>query len=182
MNPIGIGILAFGAYFGYRGFHRGLVEEVGRLVGLVAAVILGYRLAPFLAQYIGLENELAASAAAFGLIFLGTLLAISLLTRLIRTLLELVLLEWLDRLGGTVFGLLKSLVVLGVLIYVMESFGATRSFIQSLEEQSVVYRSVVSVKNGLFKVLTLDEMIRDVQERIKDIQPEDLMRPLIREL
>ncbi|MEE9162995.1 MAG: CvpA family protein, partial [Candidatus Neomarinimicrobiota bacterium] len=68
MNPIGIGILAFGAYFGYRGFQRGLVEEVGRLVGLVAAVILGYRLSPFLAQYIGLENELAASAAAFGLI------------------------------------------------------------------------------------------------------------------
>ena len=179
MNPIGIGILVFGAYFGYRGFQRGLVDEVGRLVGLVAAVLLAYRLSPLLAERIGLANELARSAAAFGLIFIGTLLVAAILTRLVRTLVELVLLEWLDRLGGTLFGVLKSLVVLGVLIYILESFETSRSFIERLEQQSFVYRNVVAVKNGLFKALTLDEMIRSVQERMKDVDPEDLIRPLM---
>ena len=179
MNPIGIGILAFAAYFGYRGFQRGLVDEVGRLVGLVAAVILGYRLSHLLLEYIPLGNELAQSAAAFAAIFFATLLVAAAITRVLRTLLELVLLGWLDRLGGTVFGLLKSLVVLGVLIYILESFEPSRLFIERLEHQSVIYRQLVAVKNGLFKALTLDEMIQDVQERMNDVKPEVLIRPLM---
>ncbi len=126
MNPIGIGILLLIAYFGFRGFQRGLIDEVGRLVGLVLAVILAYQFSPLLEEHIGLANDLARSAVAFVGIFIVTLIAMMLITRLVRSLVELVLLEWLDKLGGILFGLLKSIVVLGVLIYVMESFDETR--------------------------------------------------------
>lgn len=177
MNPIGIGILLFIAYFGYRGFQRGLVDEVGRLVGLVLAVILAYRFSPLLAEHISLENELARSAAAFVGIFLVTLIAMMLITRFVRSLVELVLLEWLDKLGGTLFGLLKSIVVLGVLIYVMESFDETRTFVLKLERQSVIYRNVVTVKDGLFKVMSLDRMIEEIHDRMKEIEPEEILRP-----
>ncbi len=179
MNPIGIGILLFIAYFGFRGFQRGLIDEVGRLIGLVLAVILAYKLSPPLSEYIGLENELARSAAAFIGIFLVTLIAMMLVTRLIRTLVELILLEWLDKLGGTLFGLLKSLIVLGVLIYVMQSFDATRSFMLRLESQSALYRNVVTLTNTLFEVLTLDRMIENVQDRVREIEPDEILRPFL---
>ncbi len=178
MNPFGIGILLFIAYFGFRGFQRGLIDEVGRLVGLVLAVILAYRFSPLLSEHIGINNELARSAVAFVGIFVVTLIAMNLLTRFIRALVELVLLEWLDKLGGILFGVLKSIVVLGVLIYVMESFDVTRPVITRLESQSVVYRNVVVVKNSLFKILALDRMIQDVHERVKEIDTEEILRPL----
>jgi len=181
MNPIGIGILLFIAYFGYRGFQRGLVDEVGRLVSLVLAVILAYRFSPRLAEHIGLENELARSAVAFVGIFLVTLIAMMFVIRLVRSLVELVLLEWPDKIGGTLFGLLKSIVVLGVLIYVMESFEVTRPFVTRLESQSAIYRNVDTVKDSLFKVLSLDRMIEDVHERIKEIEPDEILRPLLKD-
>ena len=181
MNPIGIGILLLIAYFGFRGFQRGLIDEVGRLVGLVLAVVLAYHFSPLLEEHIGLENDLARSAVAFVGIFLVTLIAMMLITRFVRALVELVLLEWLDKLGGTLFGLLKSIVVLGVLIYVMESFDETRTFVLKLERQSVIYRNVVVVKNGLFKVLSLDRMIEDVHERMKDIETDEILPSILKE-
>ena len=178
MNPVGIGILVFIAYFGFRGFQRGLIDEVGRLVGLVLAVILAYRFSPLVADYIPLTNELAQSAVAFVAIFVVTLIIMAILTRIVRALVELVLLEWLDKLGGTVFGVLKSIIVLGVLIYVAESFTVSRDFVLRLEEQSPIYRNVVVVKDGLFKLLALDRMIDDVRDKVKEINPDNILRPL----
>ncbi len=181
MNPIGVGILLFMAYFGFRGFQRGLVDEVGRLVGLVLAIILANRFSTLVAGQIGLESELGRQAAAFIGIFIVTLIAMGFITKAVRTLVELVLLGWLDRLGGVLFGVLKSIVVLGVIIYVVESFQVAEGFVTRLEEQSFVYRHVTTVKNGLFKILTLDSMIQDVHDRVKEIEPQDLLRPLTEE-
>lgn len=178
MNPIGIGILVFIAYFGFRGFQRGLIDEVGRLVGLVLAVILAYRFSPLVADYIPLANDLAQAAVAFVAIFVVTLTIMAILTRIVRALVELVLLEWLDKLGGTVFGVLKSIIVLGVLIYVAESFTVSRDFVHRLEDQSPIYRNVVVVKDGLFKLLSLDRMIEDVRDKVKEIKPDNILRPL----
>ncbi|MBA7651322.1 MAG: hypothetical protein GH143_07780 [Calditrichaeota bacterium] len=181
MNPIGIGILLLIAYFGFRGFQRGLIDEVGRLVGLVLAVVLAYQFSPLLEEHIGLENDLARSAVAFVGIFIVTLIVMMLITRFVRTLVELVLMQWLDKLGGILFGLLKSIVVLGVLIYVMESFDSTRTFVLKLERQSVIYRNVVAVKDGLFKVLSLDRMIEDVHDRVKEIDTDEILRPILKD-
>jgi len=181
MNPIGIGILLLIAYFGFRGFQRGLIDEVGRLVGLVLAVVLAYQFSPLLEEHIGLENDLARSAVAFVGIFIVTLIVMIFITRFVRTLVELVLMQWLDKLGGILFGLLKSIVVLGVLIYVMESFDSTRTFVLKLERQSVIYRNVVAVKDGLFKVLSLDRMIEDVHDRVKEIDTDEILRPILKD-
>ncbi|UCH62322.1 MAG: CvpA family protein [Fidelibacterota bacterium] len=181
MNPIGIGILLLIAYFGFRGFQRGLIDEVGRLVGLVLAVVLAYQFSPLLEEYIGLGNDLARSATAFVGIFIVTLIVMMLITRFVRTLVELVLLGWLDKIGGILFGVLKSIVVLGVLIYVMESFDATRTFVLKLEKRSFVYRNVLVVKDGLFKVMSLDRMIEDVRDRVKEIDADEILDPILKD-
>ncbi len=179
MNPIGLGIIISMAYFGYRGYERGLVEEVGRLVGLVLAIILANRFSTMAAQMIGLENEFARKAVAFIAIFLLTLVAVTLITRVVQSMLELALLGWLNDLGGTVFGLLKSLVVIGVLIYVVESFEATAKLSHRLKEQSIVYRNVVVVRDGLFTIFNLDDMIKNVHDKVKDIDTDDLVKPML---
>ncbi|MCH7859848.1 MAG: CvpA family protein [Candidatus Marinimicrobia bacterium] len=175
MNPIGIGIIVFIAYYGYRGFQRGLVEEIGRLIGLVLAVLLANRFSSVLAGQLGLDSEVARTAAAFVIIFVITLVAMSFVIRVVRTLIELVLLEWLDRMGGILFGVLKSILVLGVLIYIMESVHFTQPFVTRLEQRSFVYRQVVALKNGLFSVLSLDSLIQDAHDHIKDLEPERLL-------
>lgn len=175
MNPIGIGIILFIAYYGYRGFQRGLVDEVGRLIGLVLAVILANQFSSLLAGQLGLDSAVARTVAAFVIIFVITLMTMGFLIRAIRTVIELVLLGWLDRMGGILFGVLKSIVVLGVLIYIMENVDFTQSFVSRLEQRSFVYRQVVAVKNGLFSALSLDSLIQDAHDRIKELEPERLL-------
>ncbi|MCK4579029.1 MAG: CvpA family protein [Candidatus Marinimicrobia bacterium] len=179
MNPIGGGLLLFIAYFGLRGFQRGLVDEVGRLVGLILAIVLANKLAANLAVYIGLDNEFARKAVAFVGIFIVVLLVVGFAARALQTLLELVLLGWLDKLGGILFGVLKSLVVLGVLVYVLEGFPATNDFLKRLHEQSFVFRNVAAVKNGLFKALSLDDMMQSVHEQVKNLEPEKILPGII---
>lgn len=181
MNAIGIGMLLFIAYFGFRGFQRGLIEEVGRLIGLVLALVLAGRLAPILGAQLGFESPTARTAAAFVLIFVGILVAVSFLTKAVRTLVELVLLGWLDRLGGTVFGVLKSILVLGIILYLFQSFDVTRKITERMHDQSAFYRQIVSVRDGLFKVLTLDKLLDEAQDKLKKVDPKDLMRPLIKQ-
>ena len=179
MNPIGLGLLIFAAYFAFRGFQRGLVEEVGRLAGLILAVVLANKFSSDLAGYVPIDNITAQTAIAFLAIFLLTLIAARLLTRLIRSLVELVLLKSLDKVGGAVFGFLKSIVVLGVLIYVLESFEVTHEFLKRVETESAIYRRTLELKNATFKVLALDQMIQNVHERVKELEPEELLRPYI---
>jgi len=179
LNAIGSAILLFIAYFGFRGFQRGLVEEVGRLVGLVLAVILADKLTPTVALMLRMQNEMAGNILAFIGIFVGTLIAASLLTRTVRTLVELVLLGWLDKLGGTVFGILKSLLILGVLIYVLQNFGPTKGLSQRLHDESVIFRQVVSVRDGMFKLLSLDTLLKGFQDKLEQVDPEDVVRPFL---
>ena len=102
-----------------------------------------------------------------------------LFTHLIRSLVEFVLLKSLDTVGGAVFGFLKSIVVLGVLVYIFESFDVTRDFLARVESESPIYRRTLELKNATFKVLALDQMIQNVYERVKELEPEELLRPYI---
>lgn len=179
MNAISIGILVFIAYFGFRGFQRGLVEEVGRLIGLVLAVILADKLSPVVGPFIGNSNDTVNSALAFTLVFIVILIATTILTKTVRSLVELVLLGWLDRLGGTVFGVLKSFLILGVLIFMMQNFGPTESLSRKLHDQSPIFRQVVSVRDAMFKILTLDRLLEGFQNTIEDMNPEDIVKPLL---
>ena len=178
-----IGILIIAAYFGFRGFQRGLIEELGRLVGLILAVVLANQLAPLGADLLPafVKHVALRKVVAFLVIFVLTLAGMGLVTRLLRSLMELVLLGWLDKAGGIAFGVVKSVLIMGVLIYAVENFERGRQLTKDLESSSYVYPSLVVVKNVLFDMFALDEMIKDVHERVKEIEPEKLLRPLIEE-
>lgn len=182
MNPFGIGILAFIAYIGFRGFQRGLVEEIGRLVGLVLAVFLAGKFSIVFASMIPIENETAQRAVAFIGIFLITLFGVNLAAKAIHAVLEFVLLGWLDSLGGTLFGVLKSFLIIGVVLYMMASFDTTAAFIRGLEEKSPIFRNVVMVKDGLFKVLHMNELLEIATKRVKKLDADDLIRPIIEQI
>lgn len=179
MNPFGIGVLAFIAYIGFRGFQRGLVEEVGRLVGLVLAVFLAGKFSIVLAPMVPIDNETAQRAVAFIGIFLITLFGVNMAAKAIHAVLEFALLGWLDSLGGTLFGVMKSFMILGVVLYIMGSFDTSAAFIRGLEEKSPIFRNVVMVKDGMFKVLHMNELLEIATKQVKKIDADELIRPII---
>jgi hypothetical protein len=76
---------------------------------------------------------------------------------------------------------LKSILILGILLYLFQSFDVTRKITERMHDQSAIYRQIVSVRDGLFKVLTLDKLLDEAQDKLKKVDPKDLVRPLIKQ-
>lgn len=96
------------------GLWRGLVFELMALVGWVVAYVAAPVLAPLLAVHLplGTPGTALPQALAFGLSFLGVLLAWALLARLVRLLVHATPLTVVDRLLGAGFGLMRGAVLL----------------------------------------------------------------------
>ncbi|BDQ35546.1 CvpA family protein [Pseudodesulfovibrio portus] len=113
MNFLDIILICIVALFLLRGFFRGLVQEILSLIAVVLAVVLAsnfdHLLQPHLALYI--DSEMTVGVLSYSIIFVGTLILVWLVAKLIRTMLEITLLGWVDRTAGGVFGLLEGVLI-----------------------------------------------------------------------
>lgn len=98
---------------------RGVVKEVLAIVGWVAAFYVGRTYADQLLPMMppDIPTEPLRVLAAFLMLFLATLLLATLLGIAISAIVRKVGLGWLDRLLGAVFGVLRGLLVVCILVF-----------------------------------------------------------------
>ena len=96
------------------GLWRGLVQEVLSLAGWVAAFFVAQIYAPQAAAWLPMEgsSQMLRYAAGFVVVFIAVLIATVLVSFVIKKLVSAVGLGPLDRLLGSLFGLLRGLVIL----------------------------------------------------------------------
>ena len=96
------------------GLWRGLVQEVLSLAGWVAAFYLSQMYAPQTAAWLPMEgsSQMLRYAAGFVVVFLAVLVATALVSWTLKKLLSAVGLGLLDRMFGSVFGLMRGVVLL----------------------------------------------------------------------
>ena len=113
----------FSLVFVILGIRRGFVEEIMRLIAVIAGFIgafLFYRQFIPKIAFLKLPPEVAA-VASFLIIFLGAVVAIVLLGKLIKKVLRMTMLGWADRLGGACFGLLKAFFIGWIFVIAVSS-------------------------------------------------------------
>lgn len=132
MNILDIVLISIAAIFLIRGLFRGLVQEVLSLFAILVAVYLAanfrYIIAPHLEMYI--SSELAVSTLTYIIIFISTLLAFWLIAKLIRTVLDISLLGWVDRGAGGLFGLLEGALIGLIGLMFLQSFAPNSEWLQ----------------------------------------------------
>ena len=96
------------------GAWRGLVYELLSLANWIAAFVLAQWFAPDVAHYLPLggATEVVRYAAGFVVVFIAALFAGGLIAFLVRKLIAAVGLRPVDRVLGSVFGLVRGVVVL----------------------------------------------------------------------
>ncbi|MBX3630247.1 MAG: CvpA family protein [Nitrosomonas sp.] len=98
---------------------RGIVREVLSIAGWVVAFIAAGTYAadfePFVPSEIGGSLRIVA---AFVLVFIGTLLIVTLITMLLNSLIKNVGLGFIDRLLGAVFGFARALIIVLALVLI----------------------------------------------------------------
>jgi membrane protein required for colicin V production len=115
MNLLDLGIIILLALITLRGYFRGLFQELAVLVGVVGGVFVAAHLHSPLAERLkGLvENPMWARIAAFALIFLVVYWLTRLVAYVLQRLLFHLYLDFLDRVLGAFFALVKGVLILG---------------------------------------------------------------------
>lgn len=130
MNSFDIVIIVVTSFCLIRGLFKGLIGEISSIIGVVAGFYGAYTYYPMVSAYGAkwIDNSSLCNIAAFILLFSAILIVISLLSILIRKLLSLVFLGWVDRTFGLVFGAAKGILIVSVFLIMITTFlpGSTR--------------------------------------------------------
>ena len=124
MNWLDIVIILVIAFFVLSAFQSGLIREVVTLVSVVVGVIVAGLFHDDLARdvLVFIEDDDVAMVVGF-LVLLGAIyLAGQLIAIMLKQTASILLLGWADRIGGGLFGLLKGLIVVEVLIIAFVTF------------------------------------------------------------
>jgi membrane protein required for colicin V production len=124
MNAFDILIIVIVSFCLIRGAFKGLIGEVSGIIGVVAAFYGAYTYYPLITVYAQkwIENAGFRNIIAFFLIFCAILIVINLVSLLIRKILNLVFLGWVDRTFGLVFGAVKGILIVSVIFIMVTSF------------------------------------------------------------
>lgn len=129
MQTLDIILCVILGFLGIRGIFRGLVKEIASILGLILGFVLANsyhaEFSPLLEEFLG-GPGLAHLASYLG-IFLGTVAAVFLLATLIRKILKLIRLGWLDSIGGGALGVFKGLLLCSIVVLALTSFLPAKS-------------------------------------------------------
>lgn len=135
-----------------RGVFRGLIREVSGIVAVIAgfygAFTYYWVLSPYLAFMI--ETPAIQHLASFGLLFCGIVIAVGLTAALIRKLMHVAFLGWVDRTFGLVFGTAKGILIVSVLFIMLTAFVPAGSSTMMTRSETAPYLATISRTMTLF--------------------------------
>jgi membrane protein required for colicin V production len=159
MNTLDIVFCVILGFLGLRGIFRGLVKEVASILGLILGFVLANlfhaELVPMLERPLG-GPGLASLVAYLG-IFLGTVAAVFLAASLIRKILKMIMLGWLDSIGGGLLGFFKGALLCSIIVLALTAFLPSKATILT-ESQIVPY------VNG-FNTMLAEALPKDMRDQ-----------------
>jgi len=105
---------------GISGLAKGAIKILGAVAGFVAAVILGWRFTPLLAELIipRINSVFFGKVLAFLAIFIAVMVLTAILVYLLNKLFNAILLGWVNKLVGFVLGALIGTFITCVILWV----------------------------------------------------------------
>ena len=123
MNWLDIVILVLIAIPTLIGLRVGIIKTVLSLAGVIVGVILAGQFHTALAEQLTfIAQANLANIAAFAIILIGVMVIASVLASLLKWVVSVVLLGWVNRLGGAVFGFLLGAIFCGALLAIWANF------------------------------------------------------------
>jgi membrane protein required for colicin V production len=98
------------------GLYIGIIKAALSLVGIIVGVFLAGQFYEPLAELLTFMPEDVANIAAFVLILVGVVVVAGLVARLLKLALKMVLLGWVDKVGGAVVGFLAGAIIWSIIL------------------------------------------------------------------
>ena len=168
MNPFDIVIIIILGYSLVRGLFRGLVKEVSSIIGVLGGFYAAYTYYLLVAKLLTgvISNGAYLNILSFLIIFCAVLISVNVIGIIIKYLLNIAFLGWVDRICGIVFGFVKGILIISVLFITLTTFlpkGAP------LIKQSLLAPHVSWISEKMTKVVS-EEMKREFAIKLKEFK------------
>ncbi len=123
MNIFDIIVMVIIALGLIRGLFRGFVKEIASIAGVLAGFYGASVYYPMVGELLGnwIDAEIYCDLLGFFLLFMAIVVGVGLVAGLLRYVLKIAFLGWVDRLFGMVFGATKGLLVCVVIFIIATS-------------------------------------------------------------
>ena len=126
MNWLDIVIIVAIAVTTFIGLKIGLIKALLSLVGLIVGVILARLFYVPLSEQLGfIPQATVAKVVAFAIIMIGVMIVAGVLAMVLKWITSVMMLGWVNRIGGAVFGLVLGAIICGAFLALwINIFGA----------------------------------------------------------
>ena len=127
------------------GFIRSLSVFIGLILGITLAQAYASDLSPAIQEWFTLSAKQCLSLA-YVIIFIAVMILVAIIARLLDKFLHLILLGWLNKLLGAIFGFFKWAIILSFFIMVIEYANSKFEFLSpEKKSESLLYEPIKNV-------------------------------------
>ena len=133
MNYLDVFLMILIAWGAYNGFVKGLIKELASILGILLGIFLAKNYYPLLDEklFLLLESDAVFISLISALtIFLFTIMVIKLVASFLTKFLKLIALGLLNKMIGALFGVLKSVLILCVIIFIFSKINLVTNIIE----------------------------------------------------
>ena len=140
------------------GFRKGLVAQIVSIFSIVLGVWLSFKFSTVLSSWIGGLIPSATTAllniTSFTLIFIAVIFILFAIGKLIEASIRIIMLEWLNKLLGVLFSLIKCSLFIGLAIILFNSLNESFNIVkESRLSESILYPHFKHIAYTVFPYL-----------------------------
>lgn len=160
-------------WLAYVGFKKGLIIELSTLLALVLGVFVSLYFSDITAEFLKNSFDMHTKylkLISFIITFLLVVIAVNLIGKMIEKLVDMVALSFLNKSAGGVFGVLKAVVIISLLLFFIESIDKKKVLLsEELTEKSIFYPYIQPIAPALIDTFSNIDFDIDAEELKDDI-------------
>lgn len=162
----------------YKGFSKGLINSLATLaaliLGIIGAIKFSGATSVFLAKNLNIGTTYLPMVS-FAITFIGIIIAIHFLARIIDKLLSAVALGGINRIAGAIFGLAKYGFIISVILIILNYIDNQVHFLpKEKTEKSLLYEPVAQFAPTVIPYIDLEKLKTEVQNRVPNIDTDSI--------
>lgn len=155
--------------FAWNGYKKGFIVEVASLAALILGLYIAFFFSDFAAEMLNslfdLDQKYVA-VFAFLITFIVVIFLVLTVGKIVQQFINILLLGFLNKLAGAVFGLLKGALLLSILIFVINYFDFGENMIKQEErEKSIFFAPIESIAPALYSWLNSNNFTFEIPDK-----------------
>ena len=178
LTPPDIIILLILTFFILNGFRHGFIEEMRKIISLIGGFVFASKFHRFCIPFIEpiVSGNTIQITISYLLIFIISVILINIIFKTLQKFIELALLGWLNRLLGSLLGLLKGFLIISLFMFIFGSIPLNidkdNVIRHKLENESIMYQICSNVKEFAILTIPMDNQLDIWQNKLNEISKE----------